>query len=71
MRFYVRPDATYMPFNDATPLEWGLVWPLGWGLVWRATRETARVCAFARTAHEVAAFGDAQDGSCPAPPGAT
>ncbi|MEU9147979.1 LysR family transcriptional regulator [Streptomyces sp. NPDC048349] len=46
MRFYVRPDVTYVPFHDAAPLEWGLVW--------RATRETARVRAFAHTAHEVA-----------------
>ncbi|MEV6431551.1 LysR family transcriptional regulator [Nocardia sp. NPDC051463] len=37
-RFYLRPDVTYLPFDDAPPVEWGFVW--------RSSRETARVRAF-------------------------
>ncbi|WP_433467418.1 LysR family transcriptional regulator [Spirillospora sp. CA-128828] len=46
MRFYVRPDITYVPFRDTPPIEWGLIW-LG-------TRETARIRAFDQTAQLVA-----------------
>lgn len=41
-RFYTRPDITYVPFDDAPPLEWGLTW--------LATRETALIRAFGQTA---------------------
>jgi hypothetical protein len=45
MRFYARPDITYVPFRDAPPLDWGLVW-LG-------ARETARIRAFDQAAQLV------------------
>ncbi|GAA3450905.1 LysR family transcriptional regulator [Dactylosporangium matsuzakiense] len=38
IRFYPRPDITYVPLRDAPPLHWGPVWP--------TTRATARVRAF-------------------------
>jgi DNA-binding transcriptional LysR family regulator len=37
-RYYARPDVTYVPFNDAPPLQWALMW--------RADGATARVRAF-------------------------
>lgn len=43
-RFYLRPDVTYLPFDDAPPVEWGFVW--------RVSRETARVRAFNDAAME-------------------
>ncbi|MFQ6324566.1 LysR family transcriptional regulator [Nocardia sp. CWNU-33] len=43
-RFYLRPDVTYLPFDDAPPVEWGFVW--------RFSRETARVRAFNDAAME-------------------
>ncbi|WP_084962008.1 LysR family transcriptional regulator [Thermoactinospora rubra] len=44
-RYYMRPDVTYVPFDDAPPLEWGLLW--------RADAATARVRAFAQAAHDL------------------
>ncbi|MBP0454848.1 LysR family transcriptional regulator [Kitasatospora sp. RG8] len=41
-RYYARPDVSYVPIDDAPPLEWGLIWP--------ADRCTARVRAFADAA---------------------
>ncbi|WP_331771940.1 LysR family transcriptional regulator (plasmid) [Embleya sp. NBC_00888] len=38
IRFYTRPDVTYVPICDAPPIEWGFVW--------RASHETARIRAF-------------------------
>ncbi|MEV0271241.1 LysR family transcriptional regulator [Hamadaea sp. NPDC050747] len=55
MRYYARPDITYVPFNDAPPLQWGLVW--------LRVRETARIRAFEQTARLVVP-------SLPVPPAA-
>ncbi|MEV0639225.1 LysR family transcriptional regulator [Streptomyces sp. NPDC050619] len=41
-RYHARPDVTYLPFQDAPPMEWGLLW--------RADAETARVRAFSQAA---------------------
>ncbi len=45
-QYYVRPGVTYVPFDDAPPIEYGLVW--------RRAGNTARVAEFARAAREVA-----------------
>ncbi|MGA5759498.1 LysR family transcriptional regulator [Nonomuraea bangladeshensis] len=44
-RYYTRPDVAYVPISDAPPLRWGLLW--------RAESATARVRAFAETAHDL------------------
>ncbi|MGG8408825.1 LysR substrate-binding domain-containing protein [Streptomyces sp. 12297] len=46
MRFYLRPDLSYIPITDAPPLDWGLVWKRG--------NETPLLCAFAEAVHDVA-----------------
>jgi DNA-binding transcriptional LysR family regulator len=45
-RYYPRPDVTYIPIEDAPPLDWALVW--------RRADATARVRAFAGTTAEAA-----------------
>lgn len=44
-RYYARPDVTYIPFDDASPLEWSMHWP--------ADAATARVRAFGEAAVEL------------------
>ncbi|MGW6272909.1 LysR family transcriptional regulator [Streptomyces sp. NPDC055060] len=44
--YFARPGVTYVPFDDAEPV--------GYGLVWRAGHGTGAVAAFARTAREAA-----------------
>ncbi|MGW5120383.1 LysR family transcriptional regulator [Streptomyces noursei] len=44
-RYFARPDVAYVPFADATPVEWGLVW--------LAEGATARVRAFSKAALDV------------------
>ncbi|MFB8002996.1 LysR family transcriptional regulator [Nocardia sp. NPDC056000] len=48
--FYLRPDISYLPIDDALPIEWGFVW--------RVSRETARVRAFNDTALRVSKIAD-------------
>jgi hypothetical protein len=43
-QYYARPDVAYVPFRDATPLEWGLIW--------RTSGETSRAHAFAQAARD-------------------
>ncbi|MDJ0465472.1 LysR substrate-binding domain-containing protein [Streptomyces sp. H27-C3] len=45
-QYYDRPGVTYVPFDDAPPIEYGLVW--------RRAGNTARVAEFTRAAREVA-----------------
>ncbi|MEV7008445.1 LysR substrate-binding domain-containing protein [Streptosporangium sp. NPDC051022] len=47
-RYDARPDVAYVPLLDGPPFEWRLVW--------RTTAETARIQAFAQTAHDYAAL---------------
>lgn len=44
-RYHTRPDVVYIPFDDAPPVEWSLLW--------REDGATARVLAFAETAHDL------------------
>lgn len=48
-RYLVRPGVTYLPLEDAPPLEYGLVW--------RRSGRTARVAVFEETAREQAGRG--------------
>lgn len=57
-RYYARPDVEWVPFSDATPIEYGFLWPTG--------AENARIRAFTDTACEVALSGPAR-----MPPGAS
>lgn len=41
-QFYSRPDVTYLPIDDAPPVEWGFAWKI--------SRETARIRAFSAAA---------------------
>ncbi|MEV0589749.1 LysR family transcriptional regulator [Nonomuraea sp. NPDC050310] len=43
-RYYMQPGLAFVPFRDAPPIEYALVWP--------SARGTAKVRAFARSAHE-------------------
>jgi DNA-binding transcriptional LysR family regulator len=45
-RYYAQPGLAFVPFRDAPPIVYALVWP--------SARETARVRAFVRSAHEFA-----------------
>jgi DNA-binding transcriptional LysR family regulator len=45
VRYYARPDISYIPLRDAPPFEWGLAWHAG--------RETSRLRAFSLTARDV------------------
>ncbi|MFI6510601.1 LysR substrate-binding domain-containing protein [Streptosporangium sp. NPDC050855] len=44
-RYHPRPDVTYVPFDDAPPVRWGLLW--------RTDGATARVLAFAEAARDL------------------
>ncbi|WP_412538834.1 LysR family transcriptional regulator [Longispora sp. K20-0274] len=45
-RFYTRPDVAYLPFSDATPINWAPVW--------LRANNSPRIRAFAQAAREVA-----------------
>ncbi|KAA6212013.1 LysR family transcriptional regulator [Streptomyces albofaciens JCM 4342] len=45
VRYYARPNVTYVPITDAPPLEYGLTW--------RTATETSRIRAFGEAAAEV------------------
>ncbi|WP_406311673.1 LysR family transcriptional regulator [Streptosporangium sp. NBC_01639] len=51
-RYYSRPGLAFVPFRDASPIEYALVWP--------SARETARVRAFAQISRE---FTESRGGS--------
>ncbi|MFH8406998.1 LysR family transcriptional regulator [Streptomyces sp. NPDC018019] len=50
IRYYARPNVTYVPIADAAPLEYGLIW--------RSATETSRIRAFGEAATEVVRRGN-------------
>ncbi|MDX3853463.1 LysR family transcriptional regulator [Streptomyces sp. AK02-01A] len=57
--YYTRPGVSYLPFEDADPI--------GYGLVWRAGDDNGAVRVFARTALEVVRDATASDRRGPVP----